>query len=222
MIQPRYRRDYTGEFVIFNTNFRDGIKIQTREWVDNPIVNQHISGRAAVIMSDAGRDRFNYSQLQHHRGGLRGSKRLQTYGCGTVWQHLPLNFYVTTDDLILSMIDRQSYSANTVIYTDRTHVLEFPKKFFLVPYCPLLSDPALALYLAAFDGHKEIFVLGHDISDGMYPREWHRHVEQVIDCYQDCKFYFIGRALNEHCQSWRRFPNVELITLRKFVTSCDV
>lgn len=52
MMQQRRRQDYPGEFIITRTTFRDGRKIQEREWIDNPIVNQHISGRAAVVAID--------------------------------------------------------------------------------------------------------------------------------------------------------------------------
>jgi hypothetical protein len=222
VIKLRYRQDYTGEFVILGTNFRDGIKIQQREWVENSIVNQHISGRAAVILSDVDRDKFDYSRLQHHRGGLRGTKRLQTYATGIVWQHLPLNFFVSTDDITLTMIDHSSYGENTVVYTDRKRVLEFSGKFFLVPYCPIISDPALAIYLAAFDGHSEIFILGYNIFDGVYHKDWPKHIAEVIDCYSNCKFYFIGRSLPVCLATLQRFPNVELMDLRKFISFCDI
>ncbi len=45
----RYRKEYDGEFVIVENKISGGKKYQEREWIDNPIENQHISGRAAVI-----------------------------------------------------------------------------------------------------------------------------------------------------------------------------
>ena len=45
----RYRTDYDGEFVIVSNTIKNGKKHQEREWIENPIENQHISGRAAVI-----------------------------------------------------------------------------------------------------------------------------------------------------------------------------
>ena len=52
MIQERYRADYEGEFVITESRWSGGKKTQNREWVANPIDNQHISGRAACIGSN--------------------------------------------------------------------------------------------------------------------------------------------------------------------------
>jgi hypothetical protein len=222
MITARYRRDYPGEFVILRTTFRGGQKIQDREWIDNPITNQHVSGRAAVILSDADRSRFDYTRLEYHNGGLRGSLRLQTYGTGTVWQHLPLNFYVTTDPLVLAMIDHNNYGDNTVVYTDRKRVLEFPQKFFLIPYCPFVTEPALATYLAAFDGHREVFVLGHNVPDDFFPASWINDMLQVMRTYADTKFYFVANSPCGLPDAWRKLSNVSVLNHRKFVTTCDI
>ena len=65
----RYRKDYLGEFVILNTSWKDGKKVQTREWMDNPIKNQHISSRAAIIGPGSSRERFDVRVLEKHKGG---------------------------------------------------------------------------------------------------------------------------------------------------------
>ena len=54
----RYRTEYDGEFVIVEHKISQGKKIQEREWIDNPIENQHISGRAAVIGGGSSRYLF--------------------------------------------------------------------------------------------------------------------------------------------------------------------
>ena len=58
MIQERYRKDYDGEFVILNTRVVNGEKIQDKEWIANPIENQHISSRAAIIGHGISRNVF--------------------------------------------------------------------------------------------------------------------------------------------------------------------
>ena len=95
MIESRYRRDYSGEFVITEIRIADGRSQQTREWIPNVIENHHISGRAAVIGSRTDQERFKYQRLQRHRGGLLGKKRLQTYGTGDLWQDMAFDFFVT-------------------------------------------------------------------------------------------------------------------------------
>lgn len=220
MISQRYRSGYLGEFVVQHTTFRAGTKIQDREWIPNSIENHHISGRAAVLVGDTDRSRFNYAKLQHHHGGLRGNQRLQTYGTSVTWQHLPLDFYVTTDSMTLSMIDHANYARDTVVYTDRRRVQEFPQKFFLVPYCPFMADPALAMYLAAFDGHTEIFVLGSaDHQDRNL--DWQQHVLEIMQCYHNCQFYFVGVEAAMP-MSWRSQSNFGSMPVRSFVTHCDI
>jgi len=50
LIQERYRADYPGEFVVLKTRLENGQKVQEREWIPNPVENQHISSRAAVVI----------------------------------------------------------------------------------------------------------------------------------------------------------------------------
>jgi hypothetical protein len=92
MIREQYRSDYEGEFVITESRWSGGKKTQNREWVPNPIKNQHISGRAACIASDVDKERFDYTRLQRHKGGLLGSKKLQTYGIRVYYQRDAVGF----------------------------------------------------------------------------------------------------------------------------------
>ena len=94
-IEEIYRADYDGEYVILNTKYDAGKKIIEKEWVDNPIQNQHISGRAAVIASGESRMVFDVTQLERHRGGLLASKKLQTYGTGRLHKEMQLDFFIS-------------------------------------------------------------------------------------------------------------------------------
>lgn len=221
MIAKRLRSEYPGEFVITATYLLNGIKTQQREWIDNPIKNQHISGRAAVIMSESDRHRFDYARLQRHRGGLRGTKRLQTYGIGPTWQDLDLNFYVSLDPDVLRDISTVNYGDDTVVYTDRKRILQFAGEFFLIPHCPFMLEPALALYLACFDGHREIFVLGHQIPDQRYHARWIGQVRDVMTAYRDCQFYFVTNTETNVPAAWR-LSNSDWMPVRKFISFCDI
>ena len=121
MIEARYRRDYSGEFLVTETRWVGGTKQQKREWIPNNIENHHISGRAAIILSDFDRSRFNYTRLQRHRGGLLGKKRLQTYGCGAIWQHLVLDFWVGKERSDVDGIIAQRYDERSTVYTYHRH-----------------------------------------------------------------------------------------------------
>lgn len=220
MIQNRVRQDYPGEFVILRTTFRAGQKIQEREWIDNPIKNQHVSGRAAVIASLQHQQKFDPERLQRHRGGLHGNLRLQTYGCGKVWQHMRLNFWVGTDRDELALLRSTTYGDDTVIYTNSRQVINNPGDFFLIPLNPKLVDAATAAYLAAFDGHREVFILGTN-RDLDFGENWERDFNAVFAAYQNTKFYLVGVGSSQP-ELWRRNRNVSCMSYRKFVTFCDI
>ena len=163
-MQARFRADYPGEFVVINTVWEGGKRTQQREWIANPIENQHISGRAACIGSRDSRSSslgFDYRILQRHRGGLLGSLKLQTYGTGLIAEDMRLDFAVEVDSAQLQPIIDSKYYEDNVVYTTARNCIQNPGDFYLIPQSPKLLMPALPVYLAAFDGHKEIFLLGY-------------------------------------------------------------
>jgi hypothetical protein len=220
-MEARYRKDYDGEFVIINTDIRRGIKEQKREWISNSITNQHISGRAAVIGSAVDRDMFDYKKLQKHRGGLLSSKKLQTYGCGDVWKDLVLDFYCSTDRGILNKLQSQNYQDSSIVYTTARFCLIFPDNFYLIPFQPAINDLAAAIYMAAFDGHRDIYMLGYNEETPGNTKNWKQDVATVIQTYSQHQFFLVGAATNMP-PAWRSLPNVECWDYRKFVTQCDV
>lgn len=219
MLTVAYRKDYTGEFIVVNTDIRLGIKQQRREWIPNPIMNQHISDRAAIIASDLDRDRFDYARLARHRGGLRGSLKLQTYGTGACWQHMRLDFYYANDRATMTRLSASDYLENTAVYTSTRFCLMFPECFYMVPHQPLLCDTAQIMYLAVFDGHQEIYVLG--LSNDASPDRWLRDVCEVISTYNTHEFFFVGTRSNMPA-ALLDLPNVNTLDYRQFITRCDI
>jgi len=223
MLQARYRTDYQGEFIITNTIWKGGMKLQDREFITNPVTNEHISGRAAVIGQDETIRADVVKRLEDHRGGLLGQKRLQTYGAEAVWQKIKLDFCVEHDPKHLHRMIKTHYVDRTVIYTSSRNCVRFPGYLYPVPYAVRLKPAAQAAYIAAFDGHKEIFILG---VDGMNP---HHYIDlqnvadmpKVFSAYPDVKFYIVTDGARPP-DAWRNFAHVELMGYRKFITYCDV
>jgi hypothetical protein len=220
-VQARYRSEYAGEFVILETKWSGGKKQQTREFIANSIENHHISGRAACIGSKADIESFDYTRLQRHRGGLLGSKKLQTYGVGTVTDNMRLDFTVETDPDRLKMLISNNYCENNIVYTSASNCIDNPEKFYLIPYNPRLLDLVSAAYLASFDGHKEIFLLGYTRDTPIALTEWYKQMEVLMNAYTGIKFYFVGEPTNMY-QSWSNCANAEFMTYRNFISYCDV
>lgn len=220
-MQARYRRDYDGEFVVLRTEISNGVKREIKDWVPNPIENYHISHRAAVIGSSVDSAQFDYTRLQRHRGGLLGKKRLQTYGTGDLWQEMKFDFFVSTDGPALKNITDHGYDQSATIYTTARHIVEMPGRFYLIPFRPMLDNLATNIYMAAFDGHEEIFLLGYTKETQAQTHAWQRDVDQVIKTYANVRFRIVG-AENNIPETWRHHANVECWPYRKFVTYCDV
>lgn len=221
MIKAQYRSEYEGEFVITESKWAGGKKTQAREWVANPINNQHISGRAACIASGIDKEKFDYKKLQRHRGGLLGSKKLQTYGTGTITKEMRLDFAVEIDKLMLKDILDRGYATDNIVYTTTRNCLVNPGEFYLIPYNTLMSMEALILWLAAFDGHKEIFMLGYNKLTPGATSEWMSHVNSVIAAFPSVKFTLVGEETIMP-REWRTNANVVCVNYREFVTYCDV
>jgi hypothetical protein len=221
MIQASYRSDYAGEFVVVETRWAGGKKQQQREWVPNPIENHHISGRSACIGTDSDYDKFDYTRLQRHRGGLLGSKKLQTYGTGTIAKKMRLDFAAESNEQELKNFIDTKYNKNNVIYTSAKNCLTFPENFYLVPYNPKLLDLATIVYLAAFDGHSEIFLLGYNKDSAVDVQEWYLQISKIIDAYSATRFYFVGESTNMYSE-WLDHANAECMNYRQFISYCDV
>lgn len=221
MIQERYRKDYDGEFIVVETRWTQGKKNQTREWIPNPIENHHISGRSVCIGSDIDLHNFDYTRLQRHRGGLLGSKKLQTYSIGNIAHGMRCDFIVETDQTELANLKSINYPRDNIVYTSSRNCLLNPGEFYLIPFNPKFVDLATIVYLAAFDGHKEIFLLGYNKETPCLYKNWQAQIEQIIATYRGIDFFFVGESTIMPTQ-WLDYPNSRSMTYREFISYCDV
>jgi len=219
-MQARYRSDYPGEFVILETKWSGGKKQEVREWIPNPIENQHISGRAACIGSTVDRHRFDYARLSRHRGGLLSSKKLQTYGTGEIALQMRLDFAVETDPEILQAIKMTDYQIDNVVYTTSRNCIKNPGDFYLIPNRPLVEDNVVAIYLAAFDGHREIFLLGYNKETTAGRNTWIDDITKIFTTYP-VDFYLVGEPTNMP-DPWLDCNNVRTINYLDWISYCDV
>jgi hypothetical protein len=221
MIQARYRVDYAGEFVILETKWGASKKEETREWIPNPIDNHHLSGRAACIGSNIDQEHFDYTRLQRHRGGLLGSKKLQTYGTGAIAQQMRLDFAVETNTNNLTGILETNYQRDNIVYTTARNCIANPGEFYLIPYKPRLIDMTTAVYLAAFDGHLEVFLLGYTDESPSDSLNWEAQLADVFKAYPGVKFYLVGESTRMP-DIWVDCFNTQLMTYPEFISYCDV
>lgn len=220
MLTPKYRSDYDGEFVIVETIWRNGKKEQKREWVPNPIENQHISGRATCILSDINHFRYDHRKLENHRGGLLGSKKLQNYGTGHTSKEMRLDFTVEINPAELESIIERKYQEKNIVYTTTRQCLTHPGEFYLIPYNPNLCIEALVVYLAAFDGHKEVFIIGANKDLSASNSDWFNQINRIINMYKSTEFIAVGNP-STMPENWYNSPNFKTMDYREFISYCD-
>jgi len=225
----RYRKEYDGEFVIVENKISGGKKYQEREWIDNPIENQHISGRAAVIGGGNSRKNnktknFNLKyNIEQHAGWHLGRKRLQTYGSQDCWREMQCDFYVEFDKEKLEEIKKENYQERVSVYTHARNCIDDPGQYYLVPYGVRGKSISVATWLACFDGHKEVFLLGVDALDHADKPDEKiiKGMNAVFLDYPSVKFYYVSDGAFAH-NDWRKNQNFEQMRYAEFISYCDI
>ena len=136
---------------------------------------------------------------------------------------MKFDFYVTSEDSHLQEIDATGYSDQNIVYTTARNVSKYPGKLYLVPHIGRLDELAAAVYIAAFDGHNEVFLLGYNNdTDNQAGRiAWKEHVNSVFTAYKTTQFILVGTETNMP-DMWKNNRNVSCYDFRKFVSYCDV
>lgn len=223
MISKLYRTDYEGEFVITNTRFVNGKKEQEREWVDNPITNTHVSDRATCIADGPSIDGFLLNRLEGHKGGLLGSLSMQIYGVQEVYKKLKCDFLVALGQDVLDEIKESGYDQKNIVYTSAKGCLDNQGEFYLIPQNTKTTPHATAVWLACFDGHKEIFLFGYDLVSRDNNTQVKMEVDtlKVMEAYSSVKFRHV-RKHGDMPESWKYLPNVDSMTVNEYVSYADV
>lgn len=239
----RYRTDYTGEDIVQERILRGGEWQTATEHVSNNVINNQISNRAVVIGNGQSRATFNINHLLNKRSGLLGADTLQSYACNAFYREYSPDFLVVTNRSIAEEMTKTNYAANNIVYTRVDISLEFPKRFYLIPHDPYADAGSTAAYIAAFDGHKKIYLLGcegqhsENYNDNIYAgtngydaknvtvssEKWENNYAQIFSVYDDVDFVFVtpsGRYVTP--ESWKSCVNLRQINFREFVLEADL
>lgn len=217
----RFRRDYDGEFIVTEVKVSANTTTQSREWVPNAVTNQHVSPRAVVVGGHDVFGRFDFRKLKNNKGGLLARKALQTYGTANLWQHMPFHFFVTTESGQAREMIKSGYTQNNIVFTTSKICLENPGHFYPVPYLPVLDQLALAVYLAAFDEHSEVYLVNYNVETPAGSAGWIQDVNTVIRVYDTVKFILVGTEAAMPKQ-WRTNANCSVMSIREFISHCDI
>ena len=240
-MEKLYRRDYQGEFVNYLTNRVRGKVIEHRDWVPNTITERH-TGNAFVFGNGPSRLGLNWNLFKLHRGGLMGNLSAVTYGCNALYRDYDPHVLVVRHPIIADEIARSGYADNNICITSAKNAMKHPDKFHLVPFDPGLTAGATALYVAAFDDHRKIYMLGFDGCDGPgnniiyastpgYPartqdvnsQQWIDDAVKVFNTYDQTEFiHVMPHEEYPMPEAWKYCANVRSLSMRRFVSEVDL
>lgn len=242
-LNKRYRRGYVGEDIIAQRTLEDGNWTTVTENVPNRVTNNQISNRAVVFGNGESRLDFNPKYIIGRRSGLLGADTLQTYACNAFYRDHTPDFLVCTDRRIAQELVASNYVRDKIIYTRVDIMLEFPGKFYLIPHDIYADAGATSLYLAAFDGHKRIYMLGfdgqesavrnnnvyagttgYDARDAQVSSDkWAESQKMIFDTYNDVDFVHVSiSGRHKIPESWKYCTNLRRISFRDMVLEADL
>jgi hypothetical protein len=242
-LKQLYRSNYSGEGVIKSLTYENQTWTPEVEHVPNSVFNTHTTTQAAVIGNGESRLQFNLNLVLNHYAGLGGANSLQTYGCNALYRDYNPDFLIAVGKEIIHEIDLSGYADRNIVYVNADYLLDYPGKFYLIPQNLYFDAGAIAAYMAAFDGHKKIFLLGFDSYDAKGPVNnvykntpgyltsdvhqdstfFTRSLHAVMRCYSDVEFVRVMPTntwwkADEH----DALPNFRQINYNEFVLEADV
>ena len=242
-IKKLHRSNYTGESVVTNMTYSDGSWSFEREEVANSVTNNQISNKAVVIGNGNSRKSFNLTHIANHKGGLLAAGALQSYGCNALYRDFAPDFLVATGEEIIKEIADSSYTNDHIVYSHANALLDYPTKFYLTPQDPSWNAGAIAAYMACFDGHKTVYLLGFDgvdhdtdgyncyVGTNGYPEPssgyseafWNKAMMQVFNTYDDVDFVRVVPTVGFRMpEEWNYVLNLRQIDFNTFVTEVDL
>lgn len=243
ILRKVHRENYAGEHVVTTLRYEGNEWNYEKEFVPNNVTNTHSTTQAVAIGNGESRLTFDLRYIAQHRGGLLAANRLQSYGCNALYRDFTPDFLIVNGDKIVEEVANSGYTNDHIVYAHAAHIESYPGKFYLIPQNVHIDSGALAAYMAAFDGHKKVFLIGYDQYDhpqdvnnvykntAGYPDDDEMHngdflalsLSKVIKVYHDTEFI---RVMPERTH-WIHplflpLPNFRQINYRDFVIEADI
>lgn len=239
-MEKLYRKNYTGEFFIHSRNYVNGKIRETREWVPSTIPEFAHTGNAVVIGNGPSRLDLNLVHIANHRGGWQGHRRLTSYGCNALYRDMAPNFLIATGDVITEEINNAGYDQKNIVYSHANLITKYPGSFHLIPYDRYWNAGTTATWLACFDGHKKVYLLGFDnqvnknmnrnvylntpgygvATDNVDDTNWVSTMYDIFTTYNDVEFVWVNPTSMP--EQWKYANNLRQISIRNFSIEADL
>jgi hypothetical protein len=252
-LQKIYRKNITTESVnLIGLYIEDQWKYQTED-IEIPQFPTR-SDRAVVFGNGVTANEFDLTKILPYRETTpwgqatdwiykKDTRNFFTYGCNAIYRNYKLDFLTCTGEGIIKEIADTALEKPAVIYTNSKYLEQYPGKFNFLPQNPDFNAGAMAAYMAAFDGHKKVYMLGFDGIDSTnnnynmfagtnnyppldYPTNesfWVTSLSTVMGVYNDTEFIRVmPTAKFRQPEAWKYFLNYRQIDFRQFVLEADI
>jgi hypothetical protein len=240
---PMTSDEYEGEFIIHSTTFEQGKRIEEREWIPRTIHNDSHTGHAVIIGNGLSRQLVDTHLLKTHMGGMKGERRAQLYGCNALYRDMSPDFLISTNPNMVEEIVESGYTDKNIVYTNAQQAVKYPGKFHLIPQNMPYNAGCIATYIACFDKHERIYLLGFDgqpelgMNNNIYADtenynpmhaevkdvKWLRNMEKLFSAYNEVDFIWVHPNPEYNFpDQWRWHKNVRFMTTKKFVGELSI
>jgi len=221
IIKKLYRANYTGEEVVTSLTYQNADWQVERQWIPTGLVNDHNNSSALVIGGGHTWQEPNKGFDLKYVARQKSFPKLQTYATNNVYEKFKPDFLVVDDDNA-DVVVQSGYCESNIVYGHAEVILKYPGKLYLIPQDPSWNAGAVATYLACFDGHKKIFLMGFDGEEGN-DAFYERAMLQIFNLYNEVEFVRVSPTANYYMpESWKYCVNLRQITFRNFVIEADL
>lgn len=162
ILKKIYRDSYGGENVVTSLTYENRDWSPVTEYIPNAVFNTHTTTQALAIGNGESRLGFDLTHIANHKAGFGGADRLQSYGCNALYRDYNPDFLIVVGDGIAAEIASSDYPGSNIVYAHGQYLLKYPGKFYLIPQNVSYDAGSIAVYMACFDGHKKVYMLGYD------------------------------------------------------------
>lgn len=254
VIQKIYRKDISAESVnLVGLYIEDEWKYLSED-INIPQF-QNLSEHAVVVGNGITANQFDLTNFLPYRESTpwgavtpwvskRQRRNFFTYGCNAIYRNFKLDFISCTGKGIIQEIAQTTRDkTGTSFYAGSKYLEQYPGEFSFLPQNPDFNAGAMSAYMAAFDGHKRIYMLGFDGIDSAndnynmfagtdnypvsdYPTNeeyWVRSLNTIMEVYSDAEFIRVCPTKNfRQPDMWRNNLNYRQIDFRQFVFEADL
>ena len=231
-IKKLFRNAYVGEDIYSAATYTEGKWSYEKEYVAKTLNHQGFDKKAIIIGNGISRLEFNLAEFQ--KPYIK--KRIQTYGCNDLYKDYIPNFLVVTRPDAIEKVNQTGYCVDHVVYSSSSAILQYPGAFHLIPQDPSWNSGSIAAYLACFDGHSVVYLLGFDGNDtpdtnnNVYERTERQNdsfmsltMTHVFKTYPLVDFVLVNSTSRGYMPAaWYGVTNLRRIGFRDLVLECDL